>query len=601
MSDTPRRPTVFNDRYELHRKLARGGMADVYLARDLLLDRPVAVKVLFSEYAKDNTFVERFRREARAAANLNHPNVVAIYDWGQQYGTYFIVMEYVEGRTLSEIIRTEGPLHPNRAAEVTADVAAALAFAHRNGVIHRDIKPGNILITSTGQVKVADFGIAQALTAEATQANLTQVGAVMGTATYFSPEQAQGKLADPRSDLYSLGCVLYEMLTTRPPFSGESPVAIAYKHVQEQPPAPSTVAAGVPEPLEAVDLKLLAKDPADRYPSAEDLRTDLRRFLEGRPVAALGAASVGVMVGATAGAGAVDATQALPPTVVGGDGAPPGTGTQEGYVPPEGTSPSKRSGRFLAVLIIMLVVLAGLLLFLGLQLRQSGDEVSVPTVTGLNVVEATQRLTADGFEVETRPQNNAEFDKDIVIEQNPDAGSKVEKGSTVVLFVSAGVGDVTVPDVVGKTQAAAESLIDNEGLIPDSKKEADASVPEGQVIRQNPAAGEIAEKGTAVEIFVSTGTPQKPVPFVGGMTVSEATDVLTQAGFTVNQRRQSSTSVAEDLVIGTQPSSGTQVDEGSTVTIIISSGPAETTTTSSTTTSTSTTSTTSTTTTTEAS
>jgi len=588
MSDTPRKPTVFNDRYELHRKLARGGMADVYLARDLLLDRPVAVKVLFSEYAKDDTFVERFRREARAAANLNHPNVVAIYDWGQQYGTYFIVMEYVEGRTLSEIIRTEGPLHPNRAAEVTADVAAALAFAHRNGVIHRDIKPGNILITSTGQVKVADFGIAQALTAEATQASLTQVGAVMGTATYFSPEQAQGKTVDPRSDLYSLGCVLYEMLTSRPPFTGESPVAIAYLHVQEPPVAPTDVAAGVPEPLEAIDLKLLAKDPADRYPSAEDLRTDLRRFLEGRPVAALGAASVGAMVGATAGAASVEATQALPPTGVGGEGGPPGTGTQDDYLPPEGTPPSKRSGRFLAVLIIMLVVLAGLLLFLGLQLRQSGNQVTVPDVEQLNVVEATNRLESEGFEVEVRFQPNAEVAKDAVFEQRPPGGSRVDDGSTILLLVSSGVGEVEVPDLVGRTEQAAVSLIENEQLVVDLKREADPSVPEGQVIRQNPPAGTLVEKGRAVEIFVSTGTPQKPVPFVGGMTVSEATDVLTQAGFTVNQRRESSTTVADDLVIGTQPSSGTQVDEGSTVTIIISSGPPETTTTSSSTTSTST-------------
>src|SRR6478735_9999983 len=309
MTDTtPAGPTVFNDRYELHRKLAQGGMANVYLARDLLLDRPVAVKVLFPEHARDEAFVERFRREATAAANLNHPNIVAIYDWGQQYGTYYIVMEYVEGRPLSEIIRTEGPLHPNRSAEITADVAAALAFAHRNGVVHRDVKPGNILITASGQVKVADFGIAQASSNSDASLNLTQAGAVMGTATYFSPEQAQGHHVDPRSDLYSLGCVLYEMLTSRPPFTGDSPVAIAYKHVQEQPPPPSTVNPSVPVALEAIDMRLLQKDPAQRYPSAEDLRADLRRFLEGHPVSALGAAAAaGVAAGAMA-----DATVAVP-------------------------------------------------------------------------------------------------------------------------------------------------------------------------------------------------------------------------------------------------------------------------------------------------
>src|SRR5206468_3780944 len=248
--------TVFNGRYELHRRLARGGMADVFLARDQLLDRPVAVKVLFPEFATDPNFVERFRREAQSAANLNHPNIVSVYDWGQEQGTYFIVMEYIEGRSLADILRTEGPLQPQRAAEVASDIAAALGFAHRNGVVHRDVKPGNVLISPSGQVKVADFGIARALGADP-ESNLTQAGSVMGTATYFAPEQAQGLPLDPRSDLYSLGVVLYEMVTGRPPFSGESPVAIAYKHVQEQPPPPRHVNTNVPPAMEAIILKLL--------------------------------------------------------------------------------------------------------------------------------------------------------------------------------------------------------------------------------------------------------------------------------------------------------------------------------------------------------
>ena len=309
MSDAP---TVFNGRYELHRRLARGGMSDVYLARDLLLDRPVAVKVLFPEFAKDENFVERFRREAKAAANLNHPNVVAIYDWGEQDETYFIVMEYVEGRSLADIIRTDGSVEPRRAAEISSEIAAALSFAHRNGVVHRDIKPGNVLVSPLGQVKVADFGIAQAATATT---HLTQAGSVMGTATYFSPEQAQGKAVDPRSDLYSLGCVLFEMLCGTPPFTGETPVAIAYKHVQEPAPSPAATAS-VPAALEAVTLKLLAKDPADRYASADDLRSDLQRFLDGQKVAAVAAAPV------------------APTTVV-----PPPTGAP--YAPPEDEEPDE--------------------------------------------------------------------------------------------------------------------------------------------------------------------------------------------------------------------------------------------------------------------
>ena len=276
---------IFNGRYELHRRLGRGGMAEVYLARDQLLDRPVAVKVLFPALATDQGFVERFRREAQAAANLQHPNIVSVFDWGEANGTYFIVMEYVEGHTLAEMLRDEGRLHPDRAAEITADIAAALGFAHRNRVVHRDVKPGNVLITRDGGVKVADFGIARALS-DSTDQNLTKTGSVMGTATYFSPEQARGAAVDPRSDIYSLGCVLYEMTTGHPPFTGDSAVAIAYKHVQENPLPPRRYDPALPETLEAITLKCLAKNPANRYPGAQDLRADLRRFLDGSRIMA---------------------------------------------------------------------------------------------------------------------------------------------------------------------------------------------------------------------------------------------------------------------------------------------------------------------------
>ena len=265
-------------------------MADVFLGRDRLLDRQVAIKVLFPEFAVDPNFVERFRREAQAAANLSHPNIVNVYDWGKHSGTYFIAMEYVDGRTLADILRSNGHVTPKQAAEIASEVAAALGFAHAAGLVHRDVKPANILIGSNGQVKVADFGIARAMNAP-TESNLTQAGAVMGTATYFSPEQAQGAQPDPRSDLYSLGIVMYEMVAGRPPFTGQNPVSIAYKQVHDNPQPLNQLVADVPRAYEAIVAKLLAKDPRVRYASADALRDDLRRFRNGEQVLALAAAT----------------------------------------------------------------------------------------------------------------------------------------------------------------------------------------------------------------------------------------------------------------------------------------------------------------------
>src|SRR5580698_10037650 len=306
---------IFSNRYELTHLIARGGMAQVYRAHDRLLDRPVALKVLFPELSVDRAFVERFRREAQAAANLSHPNIGPVFDWGEDSGTYFIVMEFVDGRPLSALLRATGAIDSVRAAEIGAPVAAALSYAHRHGVIHRDVKPGNVLITEDGQVKVTDFGIARAVN---TEESLTQTGAVMGTAAYFSPEQAEGLGVDARSDIYSLGVVLYEMAVGRPPFTGDSPVAVASKHVRDQPVLPREANPTVPPALEAVIMKAMAKNPDDRYASAEELRADLLRFADGRPVEAADPGLTSVMTGAVAATTAVPVTTGRTMAIPGG-------------------------------------------------------------------------------------------------------------------------------------------------------------------------------------------------------------------------------------------------------------------------------------------
>jgi serine/threonine protein kinase len=479
-------PVVLNGRYELHRRIGRGGMAEVHVARDQLLDRLVAVKILFAEFATDPSFVARFRREAQSAANLNHPNIVGVYDWGQEAGTYYIVMEYVDGRSLSEILRAEGPLHPQRAAEVASDVAAALGFAHRNGVVHRDVKPGNVILTSTGLVKVADFGIARAIR-EGAEENLTQTGSVMGTATYFSPEQAQGQVVDPRSDLYSLGIVLYEMVCGRPPFQGDSPVAIAYKHVQETPPSLKSFKPDVPDGYDAITRKLLAKNPANRYASAEDLQSDLRRFCAGLPVRA-------------------------EPVLIPPIEPPPSATSRVAPVPStarnhaaDDSARPRRTGWFFVVVLLLLAVLGGLLFAFAQVLNDSkATKVVVPSVNGKSFAEASKDLEAKGFRV-SQTRRDSSVPEGQVINSNPKGGTQVEKGSKITLVVSGGVGRAVVPDVLGKTQPVAKFLLAAKGLQSNIVFASDPTVGDGLVVSTTPPANATVLKSEVVQVVLSTG------------------------------------------------------------------------------------------------
>jgi len=560
-------PRVLGDRYEIHQRLARGGMAQVYLARDRSLDRPVAVKELVPEFATDPSFVERFRREAQAAANLSHPNIVGVYDWGTQDGTYFIVMEYVDGPSLSQVIRRDGPLHPRRAAELAGEVAAALGFAHSRGVVHRDVKPGNVLLTATGQSKVTDFGIARALSSP--DDDLTQAGSVMGTATYFSPEQAQGLPVDPRSDLYSLGVVLYEMVTGRPPFSGDTPLAIAYKHVQDQPAPPSTIVPEVPRGLEAIIMKLLQKRPDDRYPSAEALRADLNRYLDGDLTAAeraLTGTAAGVAAAGVAAAGVAAAATTVQPAV--------DPGTVQPIEDVDGgpdDAPKSRTGLFVGVIAVLLAILAGLLFWFASSLRT--DTVAVPALIGLPRAAAQKLLDDAGLEAKFTEEPNATVAAGLVISQDPAAKTDVDKGSTVEVVVSTGVERVEVPDVVGKPRAEAEAALTAAGLKVTVNEVESEQAATGTVIAQNPAARTEVDRDSMVTLDVAKSPGEETVPDVAGQNLQNAQAQLRAAGFKIAATKEAaSATVASGLVISTDPAGGTTAKKGAAVTITVSTG-----------------------------
>jgi len=539
---------VFANRYVIERPVARGGMAEVYLAKDQVLDRPVAVKVLFQEYARDPSFVERFRREAQNAAALNHPNIVGVYDWGQEHGTYFIVMEFVEGRSLRDIMSAEGRIPPVQAAGIAAEIADALSFAHRNGVVHRDIKPGNVLITSTGQVKVADFGIAANPTSPSQ--GLTQTGAVMGTATYFSPEQAQGFTVDGRTDVYALGVVLYEMVTGQAPFQADTPVAVAMKHVREPPVPPSHYALDLPPDLERIILAAMAKNLANRYQSADDMREDLIRFERGRPVTASYRPEADT-VAATA------ATQAA--------------GLWE--------EPKRRWGAITAVVIglgllaaVIVVLLVPSFRNLVLGTSNAPPKLTVPDVTTGNptFAVAEARLVHVGFKVKQVSVESTSVPAGQVVTQSPAPGSLLTKGNTVTLSVANNM--VTLPNVVGQTFEQGQQTLATLGVQVMRMDTPTTSQAPDTVLAMTPAPNTKVARGSVVTLTVAQA-PQVSVPTVTGQDQVAASNTITQAGLQPAIVGQSSNTVPAGKVIATNPAAGTMVAKGSTVQLFVSTGP----------------------------
>jgi beta-lactam-binding protein with PASTA domain/tRNA A-37 threonylcarbamoyl transferase component Bud32 len=532
--------TLVDGRYRIRDRIGSGGMADVYEAEDVNLRREVAVKLLHRRFSRDEQFVERFRREASAAARLQHPNVVAVYDRGEHDGTYYIAMERLQGRTLKQLIVDEAPLDQLRVVDLGLQIAEAAHFAHENGVIHRDLKPHNVIVDDRGKLKVTDFGIARAGASE-----MTETGSIMGTAQYLSPEQAEGHAVTASSDVYSIGVVLYEMVAGRVPFEADSAVSIALKHLTERPPPLVELRPDVHPALEAVILRTLAKDPAERYPSAADLAADLRAVRER-------------MLAGEDGRGTALPAGAVVPV----PGAVPASKAAE--------EDERRRGRWPWV-ALMLLALAAVGVVLAMLLVPGTAQV--PAVVGQDVARATGALERAGFEVRTefradpRPQGQ-------VVDQRPAPGREAEEGSTVTLFVSSGPPRRTVPSVAGQSERSAVRELTRAGFRVETEQRPSADVDRGRVIGTRPAAGTEVDAGSRVRLLVSSGPRRVEVPGVVGLTRNSAEAVLDRVGFAVRVERVSS-DAPEDDVIAQSPDAGVTAKVGSTVTIAVSTGPGD--------------------------
>ncbi|HEU4975126.1 MAG TPA: Stk1 family PASTA domain-containing Ser/Thr kinase [Baekduia sp.] len=571
MSDVPGEATIIDGRYRMLRRVGSGGMADVVCAEDLQLGRRVAIKLLHRRFAEDAEFVERFRREASSAAGLQHPNVVAVYDRGAWDGTYYIAMEFLEGRSLKRLIQDEAPLDAALAIELTIQILRAARFAHKRGIIHRDLKPHNVIVDESGSTphaKVTDFGIARAGASD-----MTETGSIMGTAQYLSPEQAQGHPVSAPSDLYAVGIILYEMLTGRVPFEGESAVSIALKQVSEAPLPPRALNPDISPALEAVVLRALEKDPARRFADADEFIAALEHAVAGiAPPAATTAAATTVLAGDATRVAAPQATGPMVPI------PPPGAYQEVAHVehhgPPTGVEPPPDGdgrGKWWVALLVGLLVAGALLAGLLLIPKQ---KVRVPGVVGSPQPEAQLALKQRGLSSDVVLRESADKPKGTVIGQEPAGGSRVTKDTVVTLFVSSGPGTARIPDVTGKGRKAARKQLEDLGFDVAERGETSDEVKAGHVIETRPGVGEELEKGETVLLVYSQGPEQIAIPSVTGLSEEDARSALETLGFQVATTEQEDEDAEPGTVLEQDPAARTKLPKGSKVTLTVAKEPA---------------------------
>lgn len=532
---------IINQRYKIDRKIGTGGMADVFEAYDTSLSRKVAIKMLHPQFAQEKDFIERFKREAQSAANLSHPNIVNVYDWGKENNSYFIVMEFIKGSDLKKIIKDKGPFSSIEAINIISKVCQALQTAHKNNIIHRDIKPHNIILTNEDEVKVTDFGIARA-----GPSSVTQTGSIVGTPQYISPEQAKGNKVNNTSDLYSVGVVLYEMLTGRVPFKAENPLSVAMKHVNEEPLPPTQINPNIFKSLEKVILKAMSKNQDDRYQTADELLEDLRKCKEGLPIK--------------------DTDSIMAKTTV-----------MAPSKPIRSKEKKRKKNKYLPWIFLVIAILLSIAIgaFAFFTYYKPAQTVTVPNFKEMEIKKAQDLAEKKGLKLKIeKKEYHDEIAKNHIISQDPKSGLKVKEGDTVKVIVSKGSELVAVPDLTGKTTSEAGFILGKKDLeIGEISKEFSDKIPEDTIIGQDPPAGQKVKSGTKVDLIISQGIENVQIPDVIGKTSQEAAAILGQKSLKVTVTKENSSSINKDIVIRMSPQPGTEVKKGSTVNIVVSLGP----------------------------